>query len=488
MKKIIALLLASVMILALVGCGSSSREVVQLTFATQDAEAILAAAGILLPDAEDTAVSGTTVKWFAWYDDLQNYSEDEIINSGYWTFQEKYGCSVQWVECTWDTRYDELANLILASNAPDFYPGDNEIFPNSCIKGIFVPVDDYIDYDDPLWADEKEYAYTYFSIKDRPYIIVYDNTFGNVCAYNRRVMEEFGFDDPAELYYNDEWTWDVFYDMCLEFTDADEDRYALDGFWYGQGLMHSCGETIVVYNTETMQFEDNSDSAAIERAATLLYDLSKNGCIYPRWNNTNWNTRNDSTTGAGIKEGLCLFYIGGTWMFTDTVETVEAVWGDMSEGELMFVPLPRDDDGNGYYYTESASSGYCIVQGASNPEGVALLASCMRFKVLDPTVVSIDRLQLENTYLWTQDMLEMYDECYALATSNDNVLVVYGAGYGTKLESVVSTYEGIADSSDAMTWAQIKESYDEQLAYYIDQLNNQVAAYDPYSLDEDYES
>ncbi len=483
MKKFIALLLASIMIVALVGCGSSSREVIQLTFATEDAEAILKAAGIYLPEVEDAEAAGSTVVWFAWYDDMQNYSDDEIINSGYWTFQEKYGCSVEWYECTWDTRFDELANLILASNSPDFYPGHDEVFPNNCIKGMFVPVDDYIDYDDPLWEGEKEYAYTYYAISGRPYVIVFDNTFNNVCAYNRRVMEEYGYDDPAELYYNDEWTWDVFYDMCLDFTDADENRYALDGWYYSVALLHSCGETIVQYNTETGLFESNIDSAAIERAANLLYDLSKNGTIYPVWDNS-WTIRN-GTEGGGMNEGLCLFYLGGTWMFTGTVDTISPVWGDLEDGELMFVPLPRDDDGDGNYYTESIPTGYCIIQGASNPEGVALLSACMRFKVLDPTVVDIDRLQLEETYLWTEEMLDMYDECYALSTASA-IIVTYGEGYGDKLYSVVDTLERIAQSSDASTWAQLKESYSEQVEYYVNQLNEQIAAYDPYSLN-DYE-
>ena len=84
-------------------------------------------------------------------------------------------------------------------------------------------------------------------------------------------------------------------------------------------------------------------------------------------------------------------------------------------------------------------------------------------------------------------MLDMYDTCYELATSNDNVIVVYDSGYGDKLSSLVATYEGIADSSDASTWAQIKESYAEQMEYYVNQLNTQVAEYDPYSLDEDYD-
>ncbi|MCD7732026.1 MAG: ABC transporter substrate-binding protein [Oscillospiraceae bacterium] len=480
MKKIFALLLAGIMIVALVGCGSSSREVVQLTFATQDVEAILNAAGIYLPDVSETSAAGTTVKWCAWYDDIQNYSEDEIINSGYWTFQEKYGCTVEWIEVTWDTRFDEIANYVLASNSPDFYPGHDGIFPMMCMKGVFMPVDDYIDYSDPLWADVKDYADSYYTIKGLHYTMIYDVTFGNVCAYNRRVVSEYGYDDPAELYYNDEWTWDVFYDMCTDFTDADEDRYALDGWGYGEAIMRSCGELVVVYNTETMEFESNIDAPAIERAASLMYDLAKNDCQYPVWNN-GWSIRN-SVDGGGMKEGLCLFYIGGTYMFTGPVDSISSVWGDLDE--LMFVPLPRDDDGDGVYYAETTPSAYALVQGAQNPEGVALLASCMRFKVLDPTVVNIDRQQLENTYLWTQDMLDMWDECYDLANNGSKVIVSYYEGLGDKLNNVVSALEGFGEAEDPTTWAQMKETYSEQIDYYVNQLNETIASYDPYSLNE----
>ncbi|MCC8196829.1 MAG: extracellular solute-binding protein [Ruminococcus sp.] len=477
MKKAIALLLAGILIISLVGCGSANKEVVQLTFATQDAEAILNAAGVYLPTVEETSAANSTIVWFAWYDDMQNYSDDEIINSGYWTFQEKYGCSIEWYECSWDTRFDELANLILASSSPDFYPGGNEVFPTSCIKGMFQPVDTYIDYDDPLWEGEKEFAYDYYSLKDRPYVIVYDNAFGHVVVYNRRVIEEFGYDDPAELYWNDEWTWDAFYEMCEDFSDVDEDRYALDGWYYSAALMHSCGEMIIQYNTETQQFESNIDSPAVERAANLLYNLGKNECVYPLWNKS-WSIRN-GVSGGGIKEGLQLFCIAETSEFTDTVENVNSVWGDIEEGEVMFVPLPRDDDGDGIYYMESTADGYCIVNGASNPEGVALLAACMRFKVLDPTVVDIDRIQLEETYMWTQEMLEMWDECYDLTTQIDKVVITYYEGYGDKLYAVLYSYEGNAYSEEPTTWAQLKETYNEQLDYYINQLNESIAAYDP---------
>lgn len=46
MKKLFALLLTVVLVIGLVGCGKPKREVIQLTLSTEDAEAILNAAGI----------------------------------------------------------------------------------------------------------------------------------------------------------------------------------------------------------------------------------------------------------------------------------------------------------------------------------------------------------------------------------------------------------------------------------------------------------
>lgn len=438
MKRFASLFLVVVLVFALVGCGKNKKQIIELTLSTEDSEAIMAAAGIMLPDVTETTAANTTVKWFSWWDSFHNYRDDEVVNTGYWTFTEKYGCDLEWIECTWEKRFDDLANLILAGDSPDFYPGEANTFPIRPIKGVFQPVDTYINYDDPLWKDMKDYIYKYFSIKGRPYIIGTDNAFGNVCAYNRRIMEDWGF--------------------CT-------------------GLMHSCGDTMVIYNTETQRYESNLDSPAIERAANFLNDLAKNQCIWPRWNH-GWALRNE-TEGAGMKEGLCLFYIRGDYVFTGPVETISAVFGDVTENELMFVPLPRDPNGDGYYYTESSASGYCIVKGATNPEGVALLASCDRFKVLDPTVINIDRRQKEEIYLWTDEMLNMWDECYRLSTTG-NVIVTYDAGIGDQLSSVIGDMEGCYFGSvEPQTWAQLKEANNEKVKYYIDELNKQIDEFDP---------
>ena len=115
-----------------------------------------------------------------------------------------------------------------------------------------------------------------------------------------------------------------------------------------------------------------------------------------------------------------------------------------------------------------------IVSGAENPEGVALLASCERFKIVDPTVVDIDRQQLKEIYLWTDEMLEMYDTCYEIAKSN--VQMYYNGNLTSELDS---TYGKLRDGGklNQSTWAQLKESYRDTFDYYLEEQNALIDEY-----------
>ena len=233
-KRIMSLVLVVLMIVALVGCGAKKREVIELTLSTEDAEKILAAAGIMLPDPSEAAGANSTIQWLAHYDSFHNYREDEVVNTGFFTFKERYNCEIEWVETTWGERFNDLANLVLGGTPPDFMPGETSFFPEKVLQGLIQAVDPYIDYSSPIWEGMKEYADAYFSLGGNTYMIITDMSFGTIVPYNRRVIDEFGFDDPAELFANDEWTWDQFYEMCLEFNDPDADRYALDGWYFAR--------------------------------------------------------------------------------------------------------------------------------------------------------------------------------------------------------------------------------------------------------------
>ena len=171
-----------------------------------------------------------------------------------------------------------------------------------------------------------------------------------------------------------------------------------------------------------------------------------------------------------------LFWLRATWAFTAPVAEINQIWGDIEAGELMFVPIPRDPNGDGNYYCTTKTYGYVMIADCDNPEGVALLASCDRFKVLDPTVISVDKKQLIEIYKWNQEMLDMYDHCHELANGPYSI-VVYDAGLGDKLDSVVNNCKELGRLSEAKSWAQVKESYSEQLKYYVDDINQQIAEY-----------
>ena len=480
-KRLLAIFFALMMIAALVGCGSQKRVPIELTLSTKDAEAILKAAGIALPPAEEVAAAGSTIIWYAWFDNFHNYSEGEIVNTGYFTFREKYNCSVEWYECVWDERFSQLANLMLGGDAPDFYNAETENFPYYALHGTFQPINPYINLDDPLWKDIADYMRTYFSLGDDVYLLCTQLYYGHIMAYNRRTIDEWGFDDPAELFYNNEWDWDAFYEMCEDFSDADDDRYALDGWFYSRALLRSCGYPVISYDAENGKYVSNMDQPGLERANDMLYNLSKNECVFPYYKN-GYKVRNQGNSSAadfgdGLKEGLLLFSCAGPYHIEGPVDEISAEYADVTENELMFVPIPRDPKGDGVQYVESDPMGYCIVMGARNPEGVALLAACDRFKAVDPTVISVDKYQKINKYLWTEEMLEMYDLCVELANGDTVILAYDEQALGSSLGKVQQDIERNGMQSSATTWAQIKEQYADQIAYYLDDLNTEIAEF-----------
>lgn len=477
MKRIIALILAAILIVTFVGCGKQKRKPIILTLSSEDSADILAAAGIKLPAPEEVSAFGSTIEYFGEQDFINNYSETEIVNTGAFTFREMYSGSVTFHQTTRDTKYTDLATLIMADTSPDFADcgvSSEATFPMYCINETFVPVDGYVDYTDPLWEGMAEPAEA-FALGSRHFAFVTDVTFRNVVPYNTRIINDYGYEDPVELYMNDEWTWDKFYEMCMDFSDPDENRFALEGYAYNGALVQEASGSKFVLKDEDGHYISNLDDPILEQANDLVYNLVKNECVYHEGTNY-WAGRNDHTDGSGVKDGLVLFYITVFGNLQRPVEDMNALWGDVTQNEVMFVPLPRNPNGDGEYYLASIPAGYMLVKGSKNPDGVALFAACMRFKLIDPTVDRIDRKQLKEKYLWTQEMLDMYDECRKIILKN--TYMYYNGNFIDNLNDVYNRFrDDIARGGAQTTWAQLKESYSDQFEYYLKEQNDLIDKY-----------
>ncbi|MCD8094550.1 MAG: extracellular solute-binding protein [Ruminococcus sp.] len=462
MKRILAGTLALTMSVAMASCGSSSSDTSSedtgkdLTDSQKEQVADLADQ---LPDIE---LENTTIKWMAHYD--INPSEGNVKSPALELFEEKYDGVIEYVQTTWDTRYDDLATAVMSNDSPDFFPAsDMDGFPKGAIKGMFEPIDDVIDLESDLWSSTQE-ASDQFIFNGDHYIAVIDVSPNYVCVYNTTTIADNGLDDPAELFANDEWDWDVFQDMCIAFTDAENDMYGLDGYWYVKALSETSGVPMI--GLEDGYLVNNMDDPSIEKAQNFMYELQKNGVCFDRSSN-NWSTRGDGTTGYGLGTYQTLFIPVGLW----AIETADTeVFGDIDAGEIMFVPMPRDPDSDTYYIS-SRVEGYFLCKNAPNPDGFAAYMNCLMV-CKDNTSNITEESLIE--YGWNQDMLDMRTQIYQMAA--ENPVFDLQSGVNSEMDTIMTTVSQgtMITGGGATTWTQVVSEYKGTVDYLIEEINEDI--------------
>jgi ABC-type glycerol-3-phosphate transport system substrate-binding protein len=467
MKRILAGSLALTMAAAMSSCGSTGSSTSSENTGkelTDDQKDQVAALADQLPDIE---LENKTIKWMAHYD--INPSDGAVKSPGLQLFEDKYDGKIEYVSTTWDSRYDDLATKVMAKDSPDFFPAsDMDTFPKGAIKGMFEPIDDYIDLDSDLWASTKT-ASDEFVFQGSHYIAVIDVSPNYVCVYNKTTITENGYDDPAELFANDEWDWDTFSEMCLDFTDADNDKYALDGYWYVKALSETSGVPMI--GLEDGKLVNNMSDPQIEKAQDFMYNLEKNNVVFDRSTN-NWSTRGDGTTGYGLGTYQTLFIPVGLWALEGTTDST-APFGDMEAGEIMFVPMPKDPDSDTYYIS-SRVEGYNLCKNAPNPEGFAAYMNCLM--VCKDSTQNITEETLLNEYKWNQEMIDMRTKVYEMAA--ENPVFDLQEGVSSEMSTMMTTVSQatMLTGGGATTWTQCRSENEKAVDFLVDEANEKIAS------------
>ena len=195
-QSLALLLAASAAAGLLAGCGEAASTGKQLDSATAAEVAEIA--------AKDERLKGDlenkTIKWMANWD-INPDATGKSTPIELAIFQSRYGGKVEYHEVVWDSRFDQLTNSINGDEGIDFFPAnDLDSIPKGAINDIFVPIDDYIDFEDPLFKDTKPIS-DLFMWKGKHYVIA-NNVTGDNCVviYNRETVEENGLKDPAKLF------------------------------------------------------------------------------------------------------------------------------------------------------------------------------------------------------------------------------------------------------------------------------------------------
>lgn len=431
---------------------SVTKETTTATMASEDAEVVEQV------EVDGEKLENGKLRWLSFWS--LEPEEGESVDVFLQLFKTKYGGEIEYIQTTDSTKYDDLATLVLGGNSPDMFPAaDLDTFPGKASAGMFQPMDDYIDFSSELFPEGARRINEMHTINGKHYMACVAADAGTIILYNKNTIEENGLDDPAELAYNNEWTWDAFKKMCYDFTDVDEGKYAIDGWWYELAMMLSTG--VPVIGMENGEIVNNVMDPDLARVQELFREMHNAGVNFPRAE-FNWVAHPEK-----VGEGTTLFYPVGSWQL---YEPDISAFGN--PGEIMFVPMPRDEKADAWYLTAAGGlDAYAMCKDAPNHEAVAAFIKCKLTANTDESVKEVNEKKLRNDYGWTDEMIEMFN--YTNDLTNAHPVVDFYAAINTDVYDLL--HNPIKDASyNGTDWYQTRDERNDAVQTLVDEMNEKL--------------
>ena len=461
-KRILAFISALTLMASATACtDSSSGGATETTTTTapkelnEEDKAVIADIDI----GEDAGAEVGNVRWMATYDINPDKGKPKM--PALELFETQYGGTIEYLPTTWENRFNDLSTNVLGGTAPDMFPAQEfDTFPGKVVDGMFQAWDDYLDFNDSaLWAGvpgAKKLSDIH-TLGGKHYVAAVGTYSKCIMIYNKKTIEENGLDDPAELLAEDNWTWDTFRKMCTDYCSREEDKFAYDSWYFETQFMLTTGVPSI--GMENGLLVNNVASPEVERAQNFMYNLKKDDLPLPKaefdWTEQPYR----------IAEGKTLFWPCGTW----------ALWeSDLSrygeQGEIMFVPMPRDPDADAYYLPSSMDA-YCLCKGANNPEGAAAYMKCILIAGNTDETKEMTERQYREDYGWTDEMIDMMHTVDELTEANPVISLHMGLStdYANALDDAIKQA-----SFSGKEWSVSREEINGAIQTNVDEINKKI--------------
>ena len=352
-KRILALLLAVFMVVSLAACGGDENK----------------------EGTEGTDyLAGANEKQAALFGDLKgtklrvadNIVLDKWQEDFYKQFQESTGMTVEIEPMSSNELLVKIAQAVASGDTRNYF--DVAIIVNSTLLNAFygnliVPMDQYIDRDDPVWkysySDNTDFlAPDVYKIDGHIYGAPSHGYHETFIFYNKTFFEEMQAPDPyTEYYLKDNWTFDTFFDTCEAVTKRAEDgsvEVAAWATWNYFSFAAAAGNDFIAQNDKG-KWEVIVDQPGGMAGLNLLYECSKNGWL--------------DTSTSGYED----FVNRKIAMIVDKPSSAMGgpdAYSRMSD-EIGMIPFPKLNKEQEKYICPLTISGYAIASCAQNPAGAA---------------------------------------------------------------------------------------------------------------------
>ncbi len=364
-KRILAFLLAAIMVFSLVGCSSSDddgsviyeEEIVYVDgqgnptssgssdgsgndgTSTDNPSSDTPGAVTINDNVDPEKYRGTTVK-FAATIHPDNDESGPVVDQ----FEKDYGIKVEVSIVDQNNFAQEIQAKIAAGNSPDVVRVNGD-FP-TCM-GYLQSLDAAkLDYNEAIWKQE---TFNISTFGGSPYICdTVNNIWGEIdlVIYSKSLLKRAGANTPEEYDAAGKWTWDAYFDICRKIKALGSHMQG-GGFGSREMAIHAMGGGLIALEDGVFVSGVNQRT---QEAMVKYTEAWKEGII-------GWKTTDgfvDGTVGISVCH---IWALKTTGFFGSTT---------YNTSDLGFYYIPRWDENSDYGNTGMVR-GWGICRGAPNP-------------------------------------------------------------------------------------------------------------------------
>lgn len=294
------------------------------------------------------SAKGATLRVYDWNPQSEVPGMEKVNKD----FVTETGIKIDYKIVTYNSYFTKIAAEVAAKNAPDAVRLQGVNRQN---LANLQPMQNLgYDFTDAAWDKNVVDAYTFngniygVNMVGSPYycpVLVY---------YNKNLIETYGLDDPYDLWKDGEWTWDVLWDMCEEFLDeADGDDFLGISTMAFMEYQLAYNKPAITYDKKTNTFKSNLQDANFVKSWQIYANNYDKGLISQAL------TNNDAFDGGkllfNVSQGIASRK--GSSYFRNLRE----------QGAVACVPLPALKKGAKDYQALGEVQAFGIPKTAKNP-------------------------------------------------------------------------------------------------------------------------
>lgn len=313
-----------------------------------------------------------TLNALCYYEFTNVAPESDIIK----LYAERFGGTVEVTMCTSLDYMEKLGTFIAAGDSPDLVRYEWDMVPGGIIQNRFMALDDWLDIESPVWSPMAGIIEK-FAYNGKHYYFPQCMQANYGIIYTTAAIEAMGAQDPMDLYFSGEWTWNEFESLLKQWMATNSDNIGIAmGESSALHLAATAGVAAIEFNGT--EIKNNMRTPEVTKTMNFVEKLAAEGYVWPEWRDP----------GQGFTDGKLLYYIMPIeWGLNSAMETG---FKNKLEGTVRAVPFPRDPD-NSQYNILGNTYGYLIPSGAKNVQGAVQWILAGRIYQTDPEVVKARR-------------------------------------------------------------------------------------------------